>query len=153
MLPITCPCREGGTRFITVVISSGIMIAVPEACTIRPSSRGRNAGETAQTRVPAVKVVIAIANTCRVENRPMRKPVIGMTTAMVSMNPVVSHCAVVSDRSRSSMIGGSATDRMVSLRITTNALIRRSTMTLRSRGESVDGEVAAGAGERVTGGV
>ena len=72
MLPMTCPRRLGGTRFITVVISSGIITAVPEACTIRPISSGRNVGETAQISVPTVKVLIASANTWRVEKRPIR---------------------------------------------------------------------------------
>ena len=45
----------------------------------------------------------------------------GMTTAMVSMNAVVSHCAVAAPTENSSISSGSATDMMVSFRMTTNA--------------------------------
>src|SRR5699024_6101610 len=72
MLPITWPRRVAGTRFITVVISSGIITAVPEACTMRPSSSGRKVGAAAQITVPTVNVVIASVNTWRVEKRPIR---------------------------------------------------------------------------------
>src|SRR5699024_296275 len=89
-------------------------------------------------------------NTWRVEKRPIRKPVSGITTAMVSMKPVVSHCAVSSLRSRSAMIGGSATDRIVSFRITTKALTSSSVITLRSRGDITS--ASAPAEEAVEGG-
>lgn len=42
-----------------------------------------------------------------------------MTTAMVSMNPVVNHCAVVAVMERSVIRRGSATLMIVSLRIIT----------------------------------
>ena len=38
-LPITTPRRSTGTRVRIVVISNGNMMAVPDACTIRASSR------------------------------------------------------------------------------------------------------------------
>src|SRR3954451_19331638 len=44
-----------------------------------------------------------------------------MTTPIVSRNPLVSHCTVVAETSRSPVRCGSATLRMVSLRIITNA--------------------------------
>ncbi len=44
-----------------------------------------------------------------------------MTTAMVSMKPVVSHWARSAPTLKSAMIEGSATDRIVSLRIITIA--------------------------------
>ena len=43
--------------------------------------------------VPSEKRVIAAMNTWRVVKRCSRNPVIGITTAIVSMNAVVSHCA------------------------------------------------------------
>ena len=70
-------------------------------------------------------------------SRLMRKPVAGMTTAMVSMNAVVSHWPVVAVTPRSAMIGGSATDIVVSLRITVNALAMSSAMTRRWPGASL----------------
>ena len=45
MLPITTPRRSIGTRVSTVVISSGIIIAVPEAWTMRASSSSQKPGE------------------------------------------------------------------------------------------------------------
>src|SRR5699024_462459 len=129
------PCLDGGTRFITVVSSRGIMIPVSQACTMRPASSGRRPGESTQTTVPIVNSVLALENTWRVEQRPDRTPVSGLTTAMHSMQQVVSHCAVSSLRCRSAMIGGSATDRVVSFRISTKALTSSSVITLRSRGE------------------
>ena len=47
----------------------------------------------AAIRVPRLKSVIAVMNIGRVLNRCNRNPVIGMTTAIVSMNPDVSHWA------------------------------------------------------------
>jgi hypothetical protein len=57
------------------------------------------------------------------------KPVAGITTAMVSMKPVVSHCAVAVVMSRSAMRLGSATLMIVSLRITTKAATTSRPMT------------------------
>ena len=61
-----------------------------------------------------------MTNTGRVFSRWMRKPVTGMTTAMVNMNAVVNHCPVRASTPRSSMIGRNATLMVVSLRKTTN---------------------------------
>ena len=61
MLPITTPRRIGGTSVITVVISSGIMIAVPPACTTRAASSTANPGATAASSVPALNNPIAVA--------------------------------------------------------------------------------------------
>ena len=44
---------------------------------------------------------------------------IGMTTAMVSMNAVESHCAALASTSKSTMSRGIALIMIVSLRITT----------------------------------
>ena len=53
-LPMTAPRRAGGTSVITVVISSGSMIAVPLACTMRAPSSTANPGASAATSVPAL---------------------------------------------------------------------------------------------------
>ena len=94
MLPITTPRRSIGTSVSTVVISSGIIIAVPDAWTTRAASSSQKPGETAASSVPVQNSPIASMKTVRVERRCSRKPVVGMTTAMVSMNAVVSHCTV-----------------------------------------------------------
>ncbi len=90
-LPIMTPRRSIGTRVRMVVISSGIMIAVPDACTMRAPRSTQNPGARVAIKVPAQNRPIAAPNTIRVDNRWSRKPVVGMTTAMVSMNAVVSH--------------------------------------------------------------
>ena len=129
MLPMVLPRAAGGTRVITVVISSGIMIAVPMACTTRPTISTSKPGAMAAISVPVLNRVIAARNTGRVLKRCSRKPVMGITTAMVSMNAVVSHWAAPAVMSRSFIRCGSATPMMVSLRITTNAETSSSEMT------------------------
>src|SRR5690606_19455318 len=129
MLPMVRPRRSAGTMFSTVVMSSGIMIAVPPAWTIRPSSRTANPGARKQIRVPALNRVIAAMNTWRTWKRCSRKPVTGMTTAITSMNAEVSHCPVETGMPRSRLSTGSATLMIVSFRITTNAEERSSGIT------------------------
>ncbi len=58
-------------------------------------------------------------NARRVVTRWRNQPVIGMTTARVSMNAVDSHCAARAVISKSCMSRGIALTMMVSLRITT----------------------------------
>jgi hypothetical protein len=59
MTPIIRPRRFGGTIDRTVVNSSGIMIAVPDACTMRPASSMSKPGASAAMSVPAVNSDIA----------------------------------------------------------------------------------------------
>jgi hypothetical protein len=132
MLPITRPRCAGSMRVRTVVMSSGIMIAVPLACTMRPRSSTVKPGASSAMSVPAENRLIAQTNTGRVLKRWIRNPVIGMTTAIVSRKPVVSHCPVAALMSRSSMSRGRATPMIVSLRITTNAETSSSPITSRS---------------------
>jgi hypothetical protein len=79
---------------------------------------------------------MASMKTVRVDIRCSKKPVVGMTTAMVSMNAVVSHCTVRAEISRSTINRGSATLMIVSFKITTNAATSRIAMTWRSRAGS-----------------
>lgn len=143
--PITRPRRDSGTTLSTVVISSGIMIAVPTACTTRPVSSRPNVGARPAIAVPAVNVPMARMNTARSDMRFSSQPVNGMTTAMVSMNPVVSHCAVAAVTVNSAMSRGSATDMMVSFRITTNAA-----ETSRAMSRPVPGARASSSGRTAT---
>ena len=69
MLPIMTPRRSAGTSVITVVISSGIMTAVPLAWTIRPPRSTAKPGASAHISVPALNSVIEARNTCRGVNR------------------------------------------------------------------------------------
>ena len=76
---------------MSVVMSRGIMMAVPDACTTRPTTSTANPGAMSAMRVPVEKRPIASANIERVEKRLRRNPVVGITTAIVSMKAVVSH--------------------------------------------------------------
>ncbi len=127
--PIMRPRDCAGTTVMIVVISSGNMIAVPEACTTRATSSTGKPGASSAISVPAENRVIAATNMTRVVKRCSRKPVIGMTTAIVSMNDVVSHCACSAVMSRSTMRCGIATPIVVSLRMATNAADSSSQMT------------------------
>src|SRR5918992_5501836 len=91
MLPMIAPRRAGGTSVITVVMSSGSMIAVPLAWMTRAASRIAKPGATAARNVPELNSAIAMAKRDRVGTRRIRKPVIGMTTDIVSRKPAVSH--------------------------------------------------------------
>ncbi len=143
--PITRPRERSGTSARTVVISSGSTIAVPAAWITRaPSSTGKLGAMTASA-VPARNSAIARRNTERTDRRVMRKPVVGMTTAMVSMKPVESHCAVTAVIDRSSISTGSATESSVSLRIMTKAETTSTAMI------GVTRVVAAGSGAEVEG--
>ena len=143
MIPIIAPRRCAGTTVKVTVISSGITNAVPTAWMMRPISKMAKLGARAATRVPTVKNNCAVTKMVLVLKRSNRKPVVGMTTAMVSMNPVVNHCAVVSGTWKSAMIDGNATDRIVSLRIMIIAeMTRMERTTTTSRGSlSCSGEV------------
>ena len=118
-LPITRPRSCWGTTVISVVISRGIITAVPQAWTTRAASRTSNVGATAASVVPARKTPIAVAKAARVVTRCRNQPVTGMTAAMVSMNAVDSHCAARAETSRSTISRGMALIMIVSLRITT----------------------------------
>ena len=91
MLPIVLPRSPGGTSCMMVVISSGIIIAVPDACTTRPTSSRAKLGAIMHSSVPRLNRLMAVMKTRRVGNRSSSQPVTGMTTAIVSMKAVVSH--------------------------------------------------------------
>ena len=90
---------------------------MPAACTTRPASKSKKAGASAAITVPARKSPVEAKKICRVLKRSSRYPVVGMTTPMVSMKPVVSHCAAVAGMEKSAMTAGNATDNEVSFRI------------------------------------
>ena len=102
-----------------MVISSGIITAVPLAWTTRATSSTGNDQARAASSVPVQKVAIASPKANRVVTRWRNQPVIGMTTAIVSMNAVESHCAALASTSKSAIRRGMALIMIVSLRITT----------------------------------
>ena len=120
-VPMTRPRSSGATTVIIVVISSGIMTAVPTAWTIRPRRSTQNAGANAAMRVPRQNTDMARPKACRVVTLCRNQPVTGMTTAMVSMNAVESHWAAVTSTENSRIRLGRALNMTVSFRITTNA--------------------------------
>ena len=69
MLPIMAPRRATGTIVMTVVMSSGSMTAVPDACTTRASSSTPKPGARKASTVPAVNNDIAATNSVRVVTR------------------------------------------------------------------------------------
>ena len=90
-LPITRPRSCTGTTVISVVISSGIITAVPLAWMIRATSSTQKVGATRASGVPTANVIIAVANAARVVTRWRNQPVTGITEAIVSRNAVDSH--------------------------------------------------------------
>ena len=118
-LPITRPRSCIGTTAIRVVISSGIITAVPPAWTTRATSSTGKVHAQAASSVPAQNVPIARPKANRVVTRCRNQPVIGITTAIVSMNAVDSHCAALAFTAKSTISRGIALIMMVSLRITT----------------------------------
>lgn len=127
-LPMTAPRRSIGTSVRMVVIRSGSMMAVPPAWTMRARRRTSNPGASAARSVPPENSPMASIKTARVDNRCRMNPVVGMTTAMVSIKPVDSHCTVGASTPRSTMSRWRATFMMVSLRITTKVATSRVTM-------------------------
>lgn len=95
--PMTIPRCRSGTRVSVVVMSNGNTIAVPTAWRRRASRRTANVGATTANRRPMIKLVSANTNRPRSGKRRRRKPLVGMTTPMVSRNPVVSHCPAAAD--------------------------------------------------------
>src|SRR5699024_12394074 len=83
----------------------------------RPTSRKINAGASAAATVPTTKSKHAVTKTWRVVKRSMTKPVVGITTAMVNIKPVSSHCTTVAGTWYSAIIAGNATDKEVSFKI------------------------------------
>src|SRR6185312_5322932 len=147
ILPIMRPRRSLGTRVMTVVISSGIITAVPEAWMTRATISSSRLGDTMAIAVPAENNDMARMKIGRVLRRCSRKPVTGMTTAMVSRNAVVSHCASLAETWSASLMVGMATLRMVSFSITTKAETSSRLMTrlLRAALDGWLGAIAASA--------
>src|SRR5690625_224926 len=133
-VPIIVPRACAGTTRSTVVMSSGMAIAVPLAWTMRPSSRSGKPGETAAMRVPRLNSDKAAIKEARRLNRCRMNPVIGMTTAIVSRKAVDSHCTVHALTPSSTIRLGRATFMMVSFRMTTKAAISSTMIMRRSPG-------------------
>src|SRR5215211_4487138 len=99
---------------------------------IRANNNSQKPGASPATRVPAQNSDIASRKTVRVATRSSRKPVVGMTTAIVSRNALVSHCTVLAETDSSVISVGRATAMIVSLRMTTKVATSRIVMTVRA---------------------
>ena len=132
-LPMVLPRSELGTTVMIVVISSGIMMAVPEAWMMRAARSTSNPGARPASSVPSENSVIAEMNIERVVKRCSRNPVTGMTIAIVSMNDVDSHWAARASMPRSTCSVLIATLMIVSFRMTTKVATSSTQSTPRSR--------------------
>ena len=152
MLPIIAPRRDSGTSVMTVVISSGVIIAAPTPWMTRATSSTEKVGESAASSVPSDERAEGDARTASGWSRRwIRNPLTGMTTAIVRMNAVDSHWPVLALTCRSSMSTGMATLMIVSFSTTTKAetsstpmaiaslRFRRSGVARRRGGGAVDG--------------
>ena len=129
-----------------MVISSGIITAVPVAWTIRATSSTQNTGATSASAVPAMKVTIATVNAVLVVTRCRNQPVTGITDAIVSRNAVESHCAAFTETSKSDASDGMALIMIVSLRITVNVAATSHLMTAGVRPVAASAAAVAGTG-------
>src|SRR5580698_401051 len=86
MKPMVLPRLSGGAKVITVVISSGIMIAVPHAWMMRARTSTSRLEARVAMNVPRQNSDIARMKTGRVLILCRRKPVTGMITDIVSRN-------------------------------------------------------------------
>jgi hypothetical protein len=146
MLPIVLPRVSGGTSVITVVISSGIMMAVPQAWMTRATTSSSRPGASAAASVPRLNSDIARMKIGRVFMRWSMKPVIGITVAVVRRKAVVSHCAALAGTLKLPISRGMATPMIVSLRITTKADINSRLMTSLLRAASFVAAASTGEG-------
>lgn len=69
IIPMRLPLVSGGSRFITVVMSSGSMTAVPKACTTRATSSTSKPGADAASAVPSTNTDMATRCSVRVGKR------------------------------------------------------------------------------------
>ncbi|GIP64145.1 hypothetical protein J32TS6_27000 [Virgibacillus pantothenticus] len=67
----------------------------------------------AQINVPTENVPIAVINNCLVVNVSIKKAVMGIIIPFTSIKIVVTHCAVLSVKFKSCIIGGIAVVRSV----------------------------------------
>lgn len=135
-VPKNAPRRSGGTSAKMVVVRSGSIRAVPDACTIRPPSRSAKPGATPANSVPKLKSPKAVKKSVRVPKRSIRKPVAGIVTAIGSKKAVDNHCTVLALTSSSVIRRGKATFMMVSFKMTTKVATSIVKTTPRSRLES-----------------
>lgn len=92
-------------------------------------------GANAPTMVPAVKILMAEIKRVRLVNFSIKNAVIGIKIPFVSINDVVSHCALLASILKSFIMCGSAVISSVWFKMATNAPAKRiPTMTERLYG-------------------
>ena len=118
--PMAVPRRSTGNVHMSTVITSGMRMPAPAACTRRPASSTVKFGPHPASAVPTVNTIMAAKNSRRVVNRSVKNAVTGIMMAFIRVNPVVSHCAVAASTPISPMMEGRAGDTTVWFRTVTN---------------------------------
>ena len=111
--PIAVPRFSGAKLVIITFISSGIKIADPDACSMRPKIKTVKVGDKPATAVPARNRSMEVRNNLRALNFYIKKAVVGTTIPETSIYAVVTHWTVEVVTPNSSLIDGSATFKKV----------------------------------------
>ena len=106
--PMAVPRFSTGNVSMRTVMTMGMRMPAPAACTRRPSSSTGKLGPQPANRLPHVNMAMDARNRPRVEKRSVRKAVMGIMMAFTSVNPVVSHWAVEASTPISIMTDGKA---------------------------------------------
>ena len=105
---------------MSTVITSGMRMPAPAACTRRPSSSTAKLGPQPASALPAVKMTRGTRKSRFVVKRSVRNAVMGIMMALTRVKPVVSHCAVEASTLISAMTDGRAGATTVWFRTVTN---------------------------------
>ena len=127
--PMALPRFSRGKVSMMMVMTMGMTTPVAIACMTRPSNRKGKLGAAAHTPAASANHAMPPRNNLRVEKRPTKNAFMGMTTASTSIYPLVSHCTVVAETPKSSMIVGNAGERKVAFS-TTRRVPASNTMTV-----------------------
>ena len=89
--PMAVPCLSTGNVHMSTVMTSGMRIPAPAACTRRPISSTAKLGPQPASALPTVNTPMDTRNSRRVVNRSVRNAVMGIMMAFTRVKPVVSH--------------------------------------------------------------
>ena len=118
--PMAVPRLSTGNVHMSTVITRGMRMPAPAACTSRPSSSTTKLGPQPARKLPNVKITMDTRKSRLVVKRSVKKAVMGIMMAFTSVKPVVSHCAMEASTLISVMTDGSAGATTVWFRTVTN---------------------------------
>ena len=118
--PMAVPRLSTGNVHMSTVITSGMRMPAPAACTRRPSSSTAKLGPQPASALLAVKMAMDTRKSRLVVKRSVKNAVMGIMMALTRVNPVVSHCAVEASTLISAMTDGSAGATTVWFKTVTN---------------------------------